>query len=464
MILASTSCLKHPLIVQLESLTFTPFHLISLLLFIFSVIHTLSADKIHNWARALEVKQRPKRINGIKERSFWVHMLYFFSEVEIIFALWAIPLFIIMTLFYGWDISLEYFDTRNYAEALFVVIILAMASTKPIIYAAETLMSYLSRGLGGSIAHYWFVLLTIGPLLGSFITEAAAMALSATLLSRQFYEYHPSKKLAYATIALLFVNISVGGVLTSFASPAVLILAHCWKWTMADMFFNFGWKAIVGIFLSNIIYWFYFRKELHEMNVKKNAISILNHFASPKDEPQIPAWITGVHILVMAWIVFVSHYPPVFVSSFLFFIGFHQATRRHQHPIRLARPMLIGLFLAGLVIHGGLQGWWVVAILEDLNPLSVLGVSMALTGFNDNAAISYLATLVPDWGAVFQYAIFTGVIAGGGLTIIANAPNPAGFAILKKHFNGGIHPLYLFLGALFPTLLFYAIFYLFGPL
>jgi len=125
---------------------------------------------------------------------------------------------------------------------------------------------------------------------------------------------------------------------------------------------------------------------------------------------------------------------------------------------------MIGLFLAGLVIHGGLQGWWVIALLENLSPLSVMGVAIALTGFNDNAGISYLTTLVPDWGEIYKYAIFTGVVAGGGLTVIANAPNPAGYSILKKHFNNEIKPIPLFLAALIPTLILYIIYYLLGPL
>jgi len=233
---------------------------------------------------------------------------------------------------------------------------------------------------------------------------------------------------------------------------------------MADMFIDFGWKATAGIIISNLLYWFYFRKELIHLNIKKQAMGIFSLYSTKRPTPRIPIWVTGVHMLFMAWIVFVSHYPAIFIASFLFFVGFHQATRAHQYAIRLARPMLIGLFLAGLIIHGGLQGWWVVNLLEDLSPLSVMGVAIALTGFNDNAAIAYLSTLVPNWGEAFKYAIFTGVIAGGGLTVIANAPNPAGYAILKKHFPQGIKPLNLLLWALLPTIILYVLFYLFGPL
>ncbi|MBU6446865.1 MAG: hypothetical protein KGQ49_05650, partial [Verrucomicrobia bacterium] len=366
--------------------------------------------------------------------------------------------------FYGWTIGLEYVNTRDYTETLFVVVILSMSSTRPIVHAAEKLIHWVARGFGASLSSFWFVLLTLGPLLGSLITEAAAMAVCALLLAHKFYEYHPSKKLAYATLGLLFVNVSIGGVLTDFASPAVLILAHCWHWTMSDMFLNFGWKAVCGIVLSNTLYWLYFRKELAHMNVRIKAIDIYSAHTNPPTDTPIPIWITFIHMLFMALIVSVSHYPAIFIAVFLFFIGFHQATRPHQHPIRLGRPLMVGLFLAGLIIHGGLQGWWVAKLLEGLSPLSVMGVAMALTGFNDNTAISYLSTLIPDWGKAFQYAVFTGVVAGGGLSVIANAPNPAGYSILKKYFEKGIHPISLFLAALIPTIILYAIYFFFGPL
>jgi hypothetical protein len=251
--------------------------------------------------------------------------------------------------------------------------------------------------------------------------------------------------------------------LTTFASPAILILSHCWGWNTLFMMSNFGWKAIVGILISNTLYWYYFRKQLQELNQRKILLSKIQ-IPTP-DEPHnvIPAWITFAHIFTLALVVITSHYPAIFFGIFLFFLGFHHATRVYQYPIRLSRPLLIGLFLAGLIIHGGLQGWWVVELLERLSPLGVMGVSILLTAFNDNTSISYLSTLVPSWGEAFQYAIFTGVVAGGGLTVIGNAPNPAGFAILGRYFNQGISPVKLFFSAAVPTAILYVIFFLTGP-
>src|SRR3990167_846772 len=460
---AKLDCLKDPAVLNLEGLTLTPFHMVALIIFGLAVLHTFSVHKIRSYARSLESTQAPKRLSN-QERSLGIHLLYFLSEVEIVFVLWAIPLFLTITCFYGWKIALEYINTRDYTEPLFVVVTLAVASTRPILMAAQKLIQWAANGLGGSLAAWWFTLLTLGPLLGSLITEVGAMALSALLLSQQFYTHHPSKKLAYATIALLFVNISVGGTLTVFASPTILVLSHYWNWTLMEMLTDFGWKAVLGILISNTIYLCYFRKELKAMGIRQRALEAFHSFSVKKEEAPVPFWVTAAHILFLSWIVLVAHYPTIFIASFLLFLGFHRATRHHQSSIQLVRPLLVGLFLAGLLIHGGLQGWWVVAALKDLSPTAVFGTAIALTGFNDNTAIAYLATLIPEWGDIYEYAIFTGLIAGGGLTVIANAPNPAGYAILRKHFAQGIEPLKLLAGALMPTLILYLVFYLFSPL
>jgi hypothetical protein len=456
---AKFDCLKHPEVLQLEALTFTPFHLFALLLFILAIIHTLCVYQVQSFAKSLEKKRKHLK----QGRSLVVHILYLLSEIEVVFAFWAVPLFIVMSFLYGWEIALDYINTRDYTEALFIVVILYMASTGPIVHAAEALIKWVAKGLGGSLSAWWFTLLSVGPLLGSLITEAGAMALCALLLARQFYQYNPSCRLAYATIALLFVNVSIGGVLTDFASPPVLILAHAWHWTALDTFLTFGWKAALGILLANSVYWAYFRKELSLLNVRKKARALLiSHTSRP--EPPTPFWVTLVHMIFMAWIVIVAHYPALFIAGFLLFLVFYQATKTYQNNTSFARPLLVGLFLAGLVIHAGLQGWWVVEVLSGLTPLQVMGMAMALTGFNDNTAIAYLSTLVPSWGAAYEYAVFTGVVAGGGLTVIANAPNPAGYSILKKYFEHGIRPLKLLGAAIIPTMILYLIFYLFGPL
>jgi len=460
---AKFDCLKKPEILELEGLQMTPFHLLALFLFICAVLHTFSIHKIHDWARRLEARQAPGREEKKRPRSLGVQALFFLSEIEIVFAVWSIPLFLAITLFYNIGTAVEYMNTRDYTEALFIVVILTVTSTKPIVQIAERFIAYLAEKLGGNLSTWWLVLLTSGPILGSFVTEVGAMALSALLLSRQFYHYRPSLALSYATLALLFVNISVGGLLTDFASPAVLILAHCWHWTTLDMFIDFGWKSMIGIVFSNLLYYFYFRKEFASLDEMHRASG--RSLIQPREHPSdtIPLWITCAHVFFIVWIVAASHYPAIFFAGFIVFLGFYRSTRGHQYALNLTRPLMVGIFLAGLVIHGGLQGWWVIKTLKDLTPLGVMGTAMAFTAFNDNAAISYLAILVPNWGDVYQYAVFTGVVAGGGLTVIANAPNPAGYVILKPYFPHGISPLRLFLAALIPTLILYILFYFLGP-
>ena len=74
--------------------------------------------------------------------------------------------------------------------------------------------------------------MTIAPILGSFITEPAAMTIGALLLAKKIYKHKPKATFAYATLGLLFVNVSVGGTLTHFAAPPVLMVASTWSWDM----------------------------------------------------------------------------------------------------------------------------------------------------------------------------------------------------------------------------------------
>ena len=167
-----------------------------------------------------------------------------------------------------------------------------------------------------------------------------------------------------------------------------------------------------------------------------------------------------MHVLFMAWTVFNAHYPALFLGGFLFFLGFAKATARYQSRIDLRAPLLVGFFLAGLVIHGGLQGWWIAPVLGSLSETPLFLGATLLTAFNDNALITYLATLVPDLDDRLKIAVVEGAVTGGGLTVIANAPNPAGQALLGRFFDDAIAPLLLFAGALVPTVLAGAAFFL----
>ncbi|MEY4488781.1 MAG: hypothetical protein RIQ79_1289, partial [Verrucomicrobiota bacterium] len=247
------------------------------------------------------------------------------------------------------------------------------------------------------------------------------------------------------------------GTLTHFAAPPVLMVAGPWGWGFGHMLVNFGWKALVGIVVATALYGFYFRKELSSLAARPRGGAVEDDGGAAS----VPAWVVATHLGFLAWTVWAAHYPVLFIGGFLFFVGFLQATAHHQTKLDLRGPILVGFFLAGLVIHGGLQGWWIAPVLSGLAPTQLFWGATLLTAFNDNAAITYLATLVPNFSDISKYAVVAGAVAGGGLTVIANAPNPAGLSILQRFFPGGFSPLKLVLSALVPTLVMAACFLMF---
>jgi hypothetical protein len=334
---------------------------------------------------------------------------------------------------------------------------MGLASSRPVITLAESAIRSLAALGSGTPAAWWFVILTLTPLLGSLITEPAAMTIAALLLARQFYDLRPSAALRYGTLGLLFVNVSIGGTLTHVAAPPVLMVARAWDWDTPFMLMHFGWRAAAAILASTIAYFLWFRRELTSLADSRPVPDVelaAEEAAADQALLPVPAWITLVHLGFMLWTVATAHYPALFVGGFLFFIGFTRATAAYQSRLDIKTPLLVGFFLAGLVIHGGLQGWWIAPVLSSLSERGLFWTATALTAFNDNALITYLATLVPNLGEGFKAAVVEGAVTGGGLTVIANAPNPAGQALLGRFFDGGgVSPLRLFLAAVVPTLI-----------
>ena len=533
-----------------------PFNLVATLIFLGAIIHAFLASKLTTISHRRRRRHAEKIGRGeADERSvdLAAELLHFLGEVEVVFGIWLVPLVVAIVSFHGWSSTVHYIhDGVNLTEAAFVVVIMVLASTRPILRLAEAMMSGVAKLFGGSLSALWLTIMTLGPLLGSFITEPAAMTICAMLLSHKFYDLGPSARFKYATLALLFVNVSVGGVLTNFAAPPVLMVAGPWNWSTGFMVSHFGWKVIIGILVSNSLYFWMFRKELAAMQQafkirdlkdqierkyltqqateaawaeaaqqgeereklidtmrstserfvetirqRMNSIDLSEleelgydkevireaadkrfeearlyrirrflpfllpekdraEFLDPdwdkRDDP-VPAWITLVHVLFMGWTIINAHYPELFIIGFLFFLGFSQDTTQYQNRIFLRPALLVGFFLAGLVIHGGLQAWWIAPVLGNLSEGMLMVSATVLTAFNDNAAITYLSTLVPGFTDGLKYAVVAGAIAGGGLTVIANAPNPAGQALLKKHFDGAVAPQRLLFGALVPTVI-----------
>lgn len=458
------------------------FNIVASIIFLCAIIHTFLSGFFIEMAHKHEHahKERIKELGLTAEAkphddakdhvSFKANLFHFLGEVEAIFGIWVIALGAAILWFFGIQgdglgagfKQLEYYIGKdvNFTEPMFVVIIMAIAATRPVVRFAESMVDKVAKLFGGTPAAWWLAALTITPILGSFITEPAAMTIAAMLLAKKFFDLNPSKKVAYATLGLLFVNISVGGTLTHFAAPPVLMIAQKWSFGMDFMFLNFGWKAVVGIVISNILYFSFFKKEFSKMGRKEGRDMHMPSRWVEREDP-IPAWITIVHLLFLAFTVLTAHYQMVFIFGFLFFIGFTQATGHHQNDVDMKSPILVGFFLAGLVIHGGCQGWWISVLLTSIDNQWLLMIgSTVLTAFNDNAAITYLASQAPGLPILSKYAVLAGAVTGGGLTVIANAPNPAGQSVLGRYFEGGVSPGGLAKAAIIPTIIMGACFML----
>ena len=403
--------------------------LIGTSLFVVAIAHTLASKFFEQLAL-----QRPTHAG------LW-HLL---SEVEVVFGFWALVLVVSMFAVSGSTPAMAYLESRNFTEPMFVFAIMLVAASRPVLHVAKACLRRFAQclPLPGDTGYY-FTVLMLAPLLGSFITEPAAMTLSALILSEHFFSKQISARLKYATLGVLFVNISIGGVLTPFAAPPVLMVASTWHWELRFMLLAFGWKAVIAVVLNTLCATLIFRQQLSQ----------LPNTQEPADN-QMPFSLILLHLMLLAGIVVFAHHPVVFVGLLLCFLGVSQAYQRYQDRLILREGLLVAFFLAGLVVLGGQQRWWLQPLLMHLNSDQVFFGAIALTAFTDNAALTYLGSLVDGFADSFKYALVAGAVTGGGLTIIANAPNPAGISILRSHFAGGaVHPLGLLLAALPPTVI-----------
>jgi hypothetical protein len=380
------------------------------------------------------------------------NFFHLLGDVEVVFGIWSAIFLTIFSFKEGFAVydeahhviggALHYLESQNFTEPAFVFVIMCMAATRPIIILAEKSIFLVSKilPLPGKIAFYVSALV-VGPILGSFITEPAAMTVTALILLNYFYTYEMSEKFKYATLGLLFVNISIGGTLTHFAAPPVLMVATKYGWGLQFMMFNFGWKAVIAILINTAVITFAFRKELTGNLLGQREKS--NMFP--------PWWMFVLHVLFLGAVVMTAHHIVFFLGLFLFFLGFLKITEEYQTPVKLRESLMVGFFLGGLVVLGSIQKWWLQEILVSLGDLPLYFGATGLTAITDNAALTYLGSLV-DLSDTAKYFIVAGAVTGGGLTVIANAPNPAGYGILKASFKDGtIKPVQLLLWALFPT-------------
>ena len=365
------------------------------------------------------------------------------GEVEVVFGFWATVLMALSFGLIGQAATLEYLESRNFTEPLFVFAIMVIAGTRPVLSLARGLVLRLAAlWPGSSVMATYFLVLSLVPLLGSFITEPAAMTLGALLLRDTLFSQAVTERLKYATLGVLFVNVSIGGTLTPFAAPPVLMVASVWQWDFAFMLKTFGVKSALAVGVNALAATWLLRGELGALTTQPAA-----------NGTPVPASVVLVHLLMLTGVVVFAHHPVVFIGLVLLFLGFATAYREHQSPLILREALLVSFFLGGLVVLGGLQQWWLEPLLMGLSADAVFYGATALTAITDNAALTYLGSLVPGLSDEFKVALVAGAVTGGGLTLIANAPNPAGAAILKGYFEDNtIAPLKLLLAALPPTL------------
>ncbi|KQP49866.1 putative Na+/H+ antiporter [Pseudorhodoferax sp. Leaf274] len=402
---------------------------IAAVLFGIALVHTFAA------------KQFERLAHRMPAHAGLFHLL---GEVEVVFGFWAIVLVGAMALLAGPADALAYAESRQYTEPLFVFVVMVVAASRPIFQAVTVAVGAVAQRMPvrTPLATAWLGLAAV-PLLGSLITEPAAMTIAALLLS--FLVFRPGVPEApkYLALGVLFVNVSIGGTLSSFAAPPVLMVAATWNWDSAFMVANFGWKSALAVVVNATLATVFLARHL-------------GHAPDPADamarSAPVPWPVVAIHIAFLAGVVLLAHHPVAFLGLFLLFLGFTQAYVRHQNPLIVKEALLVAFFLAGLVVLGGMQQWWLQPIVADMSSEALFFGAVGLTAITDNAALTYLGSLIEGMTDEAKYALVAGAVAGGGLTVIANAPNPAGVALLKSGFaDETVSAGGLLLGALVPT-------------
>ena len=407
----------------------TSIQLVAAALFAVALLHTFAAKQFER------LSHRFPRHAGL------FHLL---GEVEVVFGFWAIVLITAMAVVVGGEPALAYAESRNYTEPLFVFVVMVVAASRPILRTVMATVDALARWmpLQTPVATAWLGLAAV-PLLGSLITEPAAMTIAALMLAPQIFRPQLPEPAKYLALGVLFVNVSIGGTLTAYAAPPVLMVASTWQWDSAFMLAQFGWKAALAVLVNATVATLVLRRHL--------LAPVAPQGAAAGGAP-VPPTVVAVHIALLAAIVVFAHHPVAFLGLFLMFLGFCQAYERHQSPLILKEALLVGFFLAGLVVLGGMQSWWLQPIVSGLDPLALFFGAIGLTAITDNAALTYLGSLIAGISDESKYMLVAGAVAGGGLTVIANAPNPAGVALLKRGFaDETVSAVGLLLGALGPT-------------
>lgn len=402
-----------------------------------AVAHSFLVGPLRNYERSF---QGPRALK---------HFLHLMSEIEVVFGFWASLFVIAFGLRFGAGGAVQYLEQINFTEPLFVLAIMVLCSSEPVLRSARAFLTTVAGLINKAlrIPAIWaevFTVLTVGPLLGSFITEPAAMTVTALLLAGMIHT--ANEKMLYALIATLLVNVSIGGALTSFAAPPILMVADAWDWDTAYVFTHFGWKAGLAVLTNGLIFVLMFRERLAGAFYTLRTID-------KQEEKRMPVWVGFTHLAFLVGVVLAAHHPPVFLGLLALYLGLYAVTKEFQKGLRWKESALVAFFLAGIIVLGPVQTWWLKPLIASLSDTALFLGATALTAVTDNAALTYLSSRIPGLTELSKYALVAGAIAGGGLTVIANAPNPAGVALLSPKFPGRlVSPVKLFTSALIPTL------------
>src|SRR5471032_1639217 len=277
--------------------------LVGAILFGLALLHTFAA-------KSFEVlSHRNQRHAGL------LHLL---GEVEVVFGFWAFILIIAMAVLSGGDAAIQYAESRQYTEPLFVFTVMVVAASRPVLDIMERMLLVLAKLLPmrTELALMWFGLALV-PLTGSLITEPAAMTLAALMLAPLIFRDGMPEWLKYGALGVLFVNVSIGGTLTAYAAPPVLMVASTWQWDSAFMAAHFGWRAAIAVLINATAITFVLRKHLRSGAERPGARpqsgdTVLSDtaagLAASEAPPAIPLSVTAIHLALLAAVVVLSHH------------------------------------------------------------------------------------------------------------------------------------------------------------
>ena len=295
------------------------------------------------------------------------------------FGFWGIVLVLAMVAMAGGAHALAYAESRNYTEPLFVFVVMVMAASRPILMTVVRAVDLLAGMLpvATPIATTWLCLAAI-PLLGSLITEPAAMTIAALMMAPSVFAPHIPERVKYLALGVLFVNVSIGGTLTSYAAPPVLMVATTWQWDSAWMLSQFGWKAAIATLVNATLATWVLRRHLTSAPpAPAEAIAVA----------KVPFLVVVWHLALLAGVVVLVHHPWRLMG--LFHVpGFTQAYERYQSPLILREALLVA---------SSRRVWWcsrdaalvAATIVSGLAARALLRPARADRD-HDNAALTYL--------------------------------------------------------------------------